>query len=131
MGGRGTFAFGRNAKYVYQADKTFTPDGKWMGVKILKGIKGTGKHSLPEEAHSSFAYMKLKKDGMFHEMRFYDKDHYCTFEIAFHPEPSLDKSGRCVLHYHKYDRNFKRTGAIRIRGAMRRHFLKYLKGIQL
>ncbi len=43
--------------------------GKINGVKVLKGIGG--KHSLPEESHTSNVYIKLKPDGSFHEMRIY------------------------------------------------------------
>lgn len=63
MGGRGTFASGNNVAYTY---KTV---GKINGVKVLKGIGG--KHSLPEESHTSNAYIKLKPDSSFHEMRIY------------------------------------------------------------
>jgi hypothetical protein len=102
MGGRGTFASGRAVAYTYE-----TVD-KIEGVKVLTGIDG--KHGLPEEAHSSRAYIKLKPDGTFHEIRFYDKDHYLRYEIAYHPEPSLDPSRKPVLHFHKYDRQFNCSG---------------------
>ena len=55
-------------------------------------------------------YIKLKPDGTFHEIRFYDKDHYLRYEIAYHPEPSLDPSRKPVLHFHKYDRQFNCSG---------------------
>lgn len=81
MGGRGTFAAGKIVKYAY-----FTI-GTIEGVKVLAGLNG--RHKLPEEAHSSYAYIRLEPDGTFHEMRIYDKDHFLRFEIAYHPEPSL------------------------------------------
>lgn len=90
MGGRGTFASGNNVAYTYETV------GRIESVKVLQGLGG--KHSLPEEAHSSEAYIKLKPDGTFHEMRIYDKDHYLVKEIAYHPEPNIDKSGKPVLH---------------------------------
>ena len=76
MGGRGTFAAGNPVPYSYQTVDTIE------GVKVLVGVNG--KHGLPEEAHSSSAYIKLKPDGTFHEMRIYDKDHYLVpeFEAA-------------------------------------------------
>ena len=85
MGGRGTFASGNNVAYSY---KTV---GKIAGVKVLQGIGG--KHSLPEESHSGQAYIKLKPDGTFHEMRIYDKNHFLIAEIAYHVEPNI-KIGR-------------------------------------
>ncbi len=121
MGGRGTFASGNIVGYVY---KTV---GKVSGVKVLEGLDG--KHGLPEEAHSSRAYIKLKSDGTFHEMRIYDKDHYLRYEIAYHQEPSLDPSMKPVLHYHRYDRDFNRTKAKPLTGKAKETFRKYLVGV--
>ena len=123
MGGRGTYAAGKNVAFTYETVS------KIEGIKVLKGING--KHGLPEEAHSSSAYIKLDHNGVFHEMRIYDKDHYLQFELAYHPEPKLDKSRKPVLHYHVYDRKFGRTDAIKASGAMKKHFRKYLKGVSL
>ena len=122
MGGRGTFASGNNVAYNYETA------GFIEGVKVLKGING--KHGLPEEAHSSTAYIKLKPDGTFHELRLYDKDRYLTFEIGYHPEGSIGPKGKPVLHYHTYDRAFNRTTQ-RMPKAMRKHFMKYFKGVKL
>lgn len=123
MGGRGTFAAGNIVAYTYETI------GKIAGIKVLSGLNG--KHGLPEEAHSSRAYIKLKPDGTFHEMRLYDQDHYLTFELAFHPEPSLDPSRKPILHYHLYNRDFERSRAIKATKAMVKHFKKYLKGVPL
>lgn len=61
--------------------------------------------TLPEEAHSSGAYIKLKPDGTFHEMRIYDKEHYLTHEIAYHPEPRITGNRHDnVLHIHTYNK---------------------------
>ena len=51
MGGRGTFAAGRNVDFTYKTVGTIE------GVKVLEGMYG--KHALPEESHSSKAYIKL------------------------------------------------------------------------
>lgn len=121
MGGRGTFAAGNPVPYTYETVDFIE------GVKVLQGLNG--KHSLPEEAHSSNAYIKLKPDGTFHEMRIYDKDHYLKYEIAYHPEPKLGPLGASVLHYHVYDRKFNRSKAMKVPNAMKNHFKKYLKGV--
>ncbi len=121
MGGRGTFAAGNIVAYTYGTN------GKIAGVKVLIGLNG--KHGLPEEAHSSRAYIKLKPDGTFHEMRFYDKDHYLRYEIAYHPEPKLDPSRKPILHYHSYDRNFNRSNAKRLTDKVKHRFSKYFKGV--
>ena len=55
MGGRNTYAAGKDVPFTYKTA------GFFHGVKVLEGIGG--KHNLPEEAHSSTAYAKLFKDG--------------------------------------------------------------------
>ena len=123
MGGRGTFASGNNVAYSYE-----TVD-KIHGVKVLKGING--KHSLPEEAHSSRAYIKLKPDGTFHEIRIYDKDRYLVKEIAYHPEPNLTGNRHeNVLHVHEYGKKFDRTRARWLTDEESRRYKKYLKGVK-
>lgn len=122
MGGRGTFAAGKSVEYAY------TTVDKIEGVKVLIGLNG--KHNLPEEAHSSWAYIRLKPDGTFHEMRIYDKDHYLRYEIAYHREPNISQE-KLVLHFHKYNRNFKRTDAAPLPSKAIKLLKKYLKGVQL
>lgn len=94
MGGRGTYAVGKNVGFSY---KTV---GKIESVKVLEGVGNL--HDLPVESHSSFAYIKLKKNGEFSMMRFYDKNHYLIKEIAYHPEKNLDISRKPILHIHEY-----------------------------
>ena len=102
MGGRGTFAAGIHEEYSYEIVDDIE------GVKVLKGING--KHGLPESSHSSDAYIKLKPDGTFHEMRIYGKDHVLQLEIAYHPEPSLTGNRKTsILHYHTYDDRFSKN----------------------
>jgi hypothetical protein len=122
MGGRGTFASGNIVDYTYKTvDKLF-------GIKVLEGLEG--KHDLPQESHSSNAYIKLYKDGNFQQLRVYDKEHYLKFELAYHPEPKLDPSRKAVLHYHIYDKKFERSDAIKATKAMKKHFGKFLKGVK-
>lgn len=131
MGGRGTFAAGNSVPYSY---KTV---GFIEGVKVLEGING--KHALPESAHSSDAYIKLKPDGTFHEMRIYNKNHTFSIEIAYHPEKSLTGDNHTpVLHYHAYDERFSqnkigafgRTNARLLTEEMKQKYGKYFKGIK-
>lgn len=131
MGGRGTFAAGNNADYTYQTV------GYIEGIKVLQGLNG--KHGLPESSHSSNAYIKLKPDGTFHEMRIYDKNHILSMEIAYHPEKSLTGDNQTpVLHYHIYDKRFSknRTGAFSRTSAkplteeMKKKYGKYFKGVK-
>lgn len=127
MGGRGTFAAGNSVAYVYETTE------KIEGIKVLQGIGG--KHGLPEEAHSSEAYITLKPDGVFHEMRFYDKDHYLVKEIAYHPEPRLNNGNRQenVLHVHDYPQknNFGVRPAHRITEEEYKLYKKYFRGVPL
>lgn len=134
MGGRGTYAVGNNVAYTYEIDKTFSENGKINGVKILKGVEGSGKHGLPEEAHSSSAYIKLKPDGTFHEMRIYDDEHYLIKEIAYHPEPQLNNGNRKenVLHIHEYQKdNFKDRKPRFLKPDEIEMYKKYLRGVNL
>ncbi|MCC8029605.1 MAG: hypothetical protein LIO75_07415 [Lachnospiraceae bacterium] len=132
MGGRGTFAAGNPVPYTYKKV------GDVEGVKVLEGING--KHGLPESSHSSEAYIKLKPDGTFHEMRFYDKDHVLYMEIAYHPEYSLTGDRHTpVLHYHLYDSSFSknktgafsRSKAARLTEEMKLKYKKYFKGVSV
>ena len=125
MGGRGTFAAGNPVPYSYQTVGTID------GVKVLVGTGG--KHSLPEEAHSSSAYIKLKSDGTFHEMRIYDKDHYLVKEIAYHREPKIsDNRTDNVLHVHEYHRNdFKNRTTRPITADEIKKYRRFFKGVQL
>ena len=130
MGGRGTFAVGNPVPYSYQTVDTIE------GVKVLQGING--KHGLPESAHSSNAYIKLKPDGTFHELRIYGKDHVLQLEIAYHPEPSLTGDRKTpVLHYHTYDDRFSKTrdgsfsrsSATLLPAEMKKKYRKFFKGV--
>ncbi len=125
MGGRGTFASGNPVAYSYETV------GKIEGVKVLQGVNG--KHGLPEEAHSNIAYIKLKNDGTFHEMRFYDKNHYLVKEIAYHPEPNLNNGNRIenILHVHEYPQrdNFAIRPSHRITKEEYEKYKKYFKGV--
>ena len=134
MGGRGTFASGKSAEYSYN-----TVD-KIEGVKVLEGIKGSGKHSLPESSHSSDAYIKLNKDGSFREIRFYDKSHVLYLEIAYHPEHKLTGNRtENVLHYHTYDNRFSvnKTGPFSrsepklLTKEMITKYKKFFKGVKI
>ena len=62
-------------------------EGELTQQEIMRLIrmKGLGnKHDLPVEAHSSEAYIQLYPDGNFKMLRFYDKEHYLTFEVGYH-----------------------------------------------
>lgn len=98
MGGRKTFASGIQVPFRW---KTV---GLFQGVKVLEGTGGL--HKLPEEAHSSDAYVQLFPDGNLQMLRFYDKDHFLTVEIAYHPEPKLTGHRESVYHIHEYGRDF-------------------------
>ena len=67
MGGRGTFASGISVAYTYATIDTIE------GIKVLGKIDPTKSGSLPEEAHSSNAYIQLDKEGVFRRMRFYNE----------------------------------------------------------
>ena len=105
MGGRGTYAAGNMVTYTYETV------GFINGVKILEPIDKTKMPKLPEEAHSSHAYIKLDKNGVFDQYREYNDKHELVLEIGFHAEPKVlkDKQNRPILHIHIYNPpgNFK------------------------
>lgn len=132
MGGRGTFAAGNDAAYTYQ-----TVD-KIEGVKVLEGTGSN--HGLPASSHSSEAYIKLKPDGTFHEMRFYDENHILYLEIGYHNEKKLTGNNSSpVLHYHTYAPSFSlskegsggRSEAHYLTDEMKEKYKKYFKGVRL
>ena len=84
---------------------------------------------MPEEAHSSSAYVLLDKTGKFKVYREYDSNHRLTLEIANHPEPNLDPSLKPVLHIHFYDVDFNRTKAQRLSTELYKKYKKFFKGV--
>ena len=95
MGGRGTFAAGKNVAYTYE-----TVD-KIDGVKVLKPMDSTKSLKLPEEAHSSSSYILLDKDGVFHQYREYNANHEVVLEIGYHHEKSLGHGDILHIHIHQ------------------------------
>ena len=92
MGGRGTFASGNNVAYTY---KTV---GKINDVKVLQPQNSNNALKLPEESHSSTAYLLLDKTGVFRQYREYNDRHEVVLEIGYHNEPVLGQDK--ILHAH-------------------------------
>lgn len=139
MGGRGTFAAGNSVPYTYEVDRSFSADGKLYGVKVLKGVEGTGNHGLPESSHSSVAYLKMNPDGTFRMMRIYDSNHNLRLEIAYHSEQAIGKGQRKVLHYHIYGTEFssthskdygRTTHALHKNSKLYKQYNKFFKGVK-
>lgn len=128
MGGNGTFAAGKIAKYRWEAI------GAVHGVKVLV-LKDKGRsRKLPEEAHSSRMYIQQHPDGSFSQLRIYDRFHRLRFEVGYHREPRLDGTGQAVLHYHVYtyssgSSHFRRTEARRMTMRMWKKLGKFMKGV--
>lgn len=89
MGGRGTFAVGKTVPYTYETI------GKIHGIKILKGING--KHGLPEEAHSSSAYISLYPNGNTKQLRVYNKNLTAKIDVEYSVH-----QGKMTFHAHDY-----------------------------
>ena len=71
----------------------------------MKVLKPDPSHpgTLPEEAHSSKAYILLDPEGNFRMIREYDDQHYVRREVAYHYEPHLaPQSIGKILHIHDY-----------------------------
>lgn len=130
MGGNGTFAAGNIVKYRWKTVETI------HGVKVLELADKGLSRKLPEESHSSRMYIQQHQDGTFSQLRIYDHLHRLRFEVGYHREPRLDKSGTSVLHYHiyTYPRNsssFKRTEARRLSVKMWGKLKKFMKGVEI
>ena len=130
MGGNGTFASGKIVAYRWETV------GEIDGVRILS-LKDKGlSRKLPEEAHSSRMYiLQHPDDGTFSQLRIYDHFHRLRFEVGFHREPPLDRSGKSVLHYHVYtypsgSSHFERSEARRLTEKMRKKLGKFMKGVR-
>lgn len=94
MGGRGTFAVGNNVAYTYETVDSIED------VKVLKGLNG--KHNLPEESHSSKAYILTDKNGDFVRYREFNTDNTSKFDIDYHPEKKLSGNYNPIFHIHEY-----------------------------
>lgn len=124
MGGRGTFASGNNTPYAYETVGTIA------GVKVLQKLDKRASGGLPEEAHSSSAYIMLNKDGDFRMYREYDNNHYLRLEIAYHPEKTIDPSRKPVLHIHEYKPgDFSNRTARPLTQEEYEKYKKFFKGI--
>lgn len=96
MGGRGAYTQGKANGYTYETV------GKIDGVKVLQKIDKKASLGLPEESHSSSAYILKYLNGNFKQMRFYNSDHTAKFDIDYHYEPKLGGRNTPVYHIHVY-----------------------------
>lgn len=125
MGGRGTFASGNIVPYIYETVEIIN------GVKVLEKTDKSKSGSLPEEAHSSQAYIQLDKDGIFRRMRFYNDDHLPIIEFDYHTEKGFSEQGKSVLHIHEYSKPGieNRLPARMATSSEIDYYRKYLKGV--
>ena len=119
MGGRGSYSGGGNAPY------TFETVDKINGVKVLEKKNKKDSKNLPEESHSSKAYILLDDNGIFRKYREYDEKHIIKFEIEYGTHNSNK-----FLHYHPYV-NGERQAAQNISKEMKEKYKKYFKGLKL
>lgn len=122
MGGRGTFASGKSVEYTYEAVE------KIEGVKVLRGLGQL--HNLPEESHSSKAYIKVDAQGNFVRYREYNADKTSHFDIDYHKEPKItgDKNTK-VFHIHYYDKNgIRDVVGRRLSPREMKKYKKYFRG---
>lgn len=97
MGGRGTFALGRNVAYQYETVGTIE------GVKVLEKKNKRDSTALPEEAHHSNAYILIGKDGEVRQYREFNENHTVKFDIDYQAEKNVFKSDKKILHMHYYE----------------------------
>lgn len=125
MGGRGSFASGKSVAYTYETV------GKIEDVKILRGLGLL--HNLPEEAHSSKAYIKVDSKGNFVRYREYNADKTSHFDIDYHIEPKITgNNAEKVFHIHFYNQNGERDVVGRkLTSEEMNRYKKYFRGRQL
>lgn len=126
MGGKGTFADGKNVPYTYEKI------GEINGVKILEPLNKSSSLKLPEESHSSSSYVVLDKNGIFHQYREYNKEHLPVFEIGYHFEKGISEAGEHVFHVHEYSKPGvdNRKPARKITQAEYEKYKKFFKGVE-
>ena len=110
MGGRGTFASKNNVAYTYESVDEIE------GIKVLKGLGG--KHGLPEESHSSCAYISLYPDKTVKQIRLYNSNLTAKTDIEF----SIHQ-GKKVLHAHDYIKGVRQ----RARKIYKSEYKKYIR----
>ena len=120
MGGRGTFAIGKKVDYTYRTV------GEIEGVKVLEGING--KHNLPEESHSSNAYIKVDSSKNFVRFREFNIDKTSHFDIDYHPEPKLTGNHQPVFHIHFYKNGVRDKMGRLLTSEEYKKYKKYFKG---
>ena len=123
MGGRGTFASGNKVDFRWKTTSTFN------GVKVLDLVDKKQSRKLPEEAHSSNAYIMFDKNGNFYQYREYNPDHSLRFEIGYHPEKYLNPNRKPILHVHEYSNNMlTRTRRLLTKDEYNK-YKKFFKGV--
>ncbi len=122
MGGRGTYSVGNNVAFTYETI------GEIEGIKVLQGLGN--KHNLPEESHTSKAYIKIDSQGNFIRYREFNDDKTTKFDIDYHIEQKITGNRVDeVFHIHFYDINGKRDPVGRIlTDEEYNKYKKYFKG---
>ncbi len=114
MGGRGTYAAGNNVPFTYQTV------GKVNGIKVLQGIGG--KHGLPEEAHTSSAYISLHHDGRVKQLRLYNSNLTAKADIEYSVH-----QGKFSLHAHDYVGGVRQS-ARSLTSQEKKEYMKFFGG---
>lgn len=120
MGGRGTFAIGNPVPYTYETV------GCIEGVKVLQGLNG--KHNLPEESHSSKAYILTDKKGNFVRYREFNTDHTSKFDIDYHPEKKISGNYNPIFHIHEYKSGVRSSLGRKLTESEYKKFKKFFRG---
>ena len=122
MGGRGTFAINNPVPYSYETV------GKIDGVKVLQKLDKKSSIGLPEEAHSSTAYILKYSNGNFKQMRFYNNDHTAKYDIDYHYEPKLGSRTEPIYHIHEYKNGVRDKIGRKLTKSEYNKYKKYFKG---
>lgn len=120
MGGRGTYAAGKIVAYTYETINYIE------GVKVLQGLNG--RHNLPEESHSSNAYILTDDKGNFIRYREFNEDHTTKFDIDFHPEKKISGNYNPIFHIHEYKNGIRSKLGRMLTESEYEKYRKYFRG---
>jgi hypothetical protein len=94
----------------------------------LQGING--KHNLPEESHSSSAYILVNGIGNFKRYRCYNKDLTSAFDIDYHPEFKISGNYEPIYHIHFYKNGVRDKVGRKLTDEEFRKYKKFFGGLK-
>lgn len=123
MGGRGTFAAGKQVAYTYETVDYVD------GIKVLLPKDTKASISLPERSNTpGTSYLSYRKDGTFDQLRVFGDDRIPTLDIDYGKH-----RGKKSLHVHYYKDGVRGSGndvvVLHPGDALYERYKRYFKGV--